>query len=257
MMTMMKPSFARRAAMPLATSALLLTAACGGGGEVKAAEPPRTPTQYVVAVDLSTSLTPTERAGHEALLHALVRELDYGDRLVLLKTHAAGIRDTSTARTVAMPVPRGSQPLQREKDELALARQTADLYVTSLFRTAPVNGSDLFATMHTAGERVREGTGGRKVLVVLSDMLQCTSAVCMERAGGLPDSAWIAGQKRQGLVPALDDVCIAVVGADATTARGVSVREFWRRYFRTAGANFSPTRYVHGASSPAGLRCGS
>ncbi|HEU4882922.1 MAG TPA: hypothetical protein VFT45_11765 [Longimicrobium sp.] len=212
-------------------------------------------TQFVVAVDLSTSLTATERASHEALLHALVAELNYGDRLVLLKTHAAGIRDTSTARMVTMPTPRGTHPLQREKDELELARQTADLYVTSLFKTPPINGSDLFATMHSAGERAREATGGRKVLVVLSDMLQCTTAVCMEQAGGLPDSAWIAGQKQQGLVPQLDGVCVSIVGVDATTAQGVSVREFWRHYFQTAGAEFNPQRYVHSASSPGVLRC--
>lgn len=250
----MNTAFRRRLCAAGIIPVLGLLTACPPS-KATADAPPRTPTQYVVAVDLSTSLTPTERAGHEALLHALVKELDYGDRLVLLKTHAAGIRDTSTARTVSMPVPRGSQPLQREKDELDLARQTADLYVTNLFKTPPVNGSDLFATMHTAGERAREGTSARKVLVVLSDMLQCTRAVCMERAGGLPDSAWIAAQKDQGLVPALDSICVSIVGPDATTAQGVGVRQFWSRWFQAAGARFSPARYVHSASTPAALRC--
>lgn len=256
----MKIDFARFPRSGITIPVLSLLAACGGGtparsAEAVAAEPARTPTQFVVAVDLSTSLTATERASHQALLHALVGELDYGDRLVLLKAHAAGVRDTSTARTVSMPVPRGSRPLQREKDELELARQTADLYVTSLFKTPPVNGSDLFATLHTAGERAREGAEGRSVLVVLSDMLQCAGGVCMERAGGLPDSGWIAAQKEQGLVPSLASVCVAVVGADASTAHGVKVREFWNGYFQTAGASFSPQRYVHSASSPSSLRC--
>lgn len=244
----------RISAAALALAALVSTAACGGDAEANPPPPPP-PTQYVVAVDLSTSLTETERARHQALLRALVKELDYGDRLVLMKAHAAGIRDTSTARTIAMPVPRGAHPLQREKDELDLARQTADLYVTSLFKTAPVNGSDLFATLHSAGERAREGTGARKVLVVLSDMLQCAGEVCMERAGRLPDSAWIAARQAEGLVFGLDDVCVSVVGADASTTRGVNVREFWRRYFHTAGADFNAARYVHSASGPGILRC--
>ncbi|HEX2206094.1 MAG TPA: hypothetical protein VHG93_00310 [Longimicrobium sp.] len=251
--------FSRRTTLLPMVGILMLSAGCGGGagGDLQADTPPRTPTQYVVAVDLSTSLTPTERKAHQDLLHALVRDLDFGDRLVLLKTHAAGIRDTSTARVVTMPVPRGSRPLQRERDELELQRQTADGYVTTFFKAQPVHGTDLFATMHTAGERVREGTGARKVLVVLSDMLQCTRGVCMERPGGLPDSAWISAQKQQGLVPGLEGVCVSIVGADATTAHGVSVREFWRRYFQTAGASFDPARYVHGASTAAALRCAS
>lgn len=244
-----RPGF--RAGLILVAAALMSAAKC----DPEDPPTPRTSTQFVVAVDLSTSLTETERASHQALLRALVKDLDYGDRLVLLKAHAAGIRDTSTARTVTMPTLRGSQPLQREKDELELARQTADLYVASLFKTAPVNGTDLFATMHTAGERAREGTGARKVLVVLSDMLQCTPDVCMERPNGLPDSTWLAGQKQQGLVPALDSICVSVVGPDATTTQGVKVREFWSRYFQTAGASFSANRYVHNASTPAALRC--
>jgi hypothetical protein len=157
-----------------------------------------------------------------------------------------------------MPVPSGAQPLKRERDELELARLTADGYVTTLFKTEPINGTDLFATLHTAGEQAGQGTGsGRKVLVVLSDMLQCArgEGVCMEKQGGLPDSAWIAARQQQGLIPSLEGVCVAVVGADASKAEGVDVREFWRRYFQTAGADFSPARYVHGASGTAVLRC--
>jgi hypothetical protein len=242
---------------PGLTLALVTLATCGGNGgsSEPAVEPARTPTQFVVAVDLSTSLTPTERAHHETLLKALAADLDYGDQLVLVKAHAAGVRDTSTVRTVSMPELGGSRPLQREKDALGLQRQTAEMAVASLFQNAPTHGTDLFATLHSAGERARENNGKRKVLFVLSDMLQCAGGVCMERAEGLRDSAWIAAQKQAGLVPALDRVCVSVVGADASTSHGVKVREFWSDYFGTAGASFSPNRYMHTASSPAVLRC--
>lgn len=251
---MNRSSALRISAAAFTLAALVSTAACGRDAEANPPPPPP-PTQYVVAVDLSTSLTPTERNAHEDLVHALVRELDFGDRLVLLKTHAAGIRDTSTARAVSMPVTQGSRPLQRHRDELEFQRQIADGYVTTLFKTQPVPGTDLFATLHTAGEQIGTGTGARKVLVVLSDMLQCAGDVCMERAGGLPDSAWIAARQAEGLVSGLDDVCVAVVGADDSTAQGVRVRDFWRRYFQAAGADFDPARYVHNASGPGILRC--
>lgn len=250
----------RRPALWMAMAVLTSTASCDGGGSpgpanAGAAPPPPTGTQFVVAVDLSTSLTDSERANHAALLRALVSGLDFGDRLVLLKAHAAGIHDTSTIRTASMPVPRGPKPLRREKDALALARQTADLHVSALFKTPPVIGSDLFATLHTAGERARENPGTRTVLILLSDMLQCAGGVCMETGGAVPDSAWIDARRERGLMPPLDRVCVSVVGADASTEHGVNVRKFWRRYFQAAGASFSEARYVHGASSPAGLRC--
>lgn len=258
-----KTAFRRLRASLTTLPVLVLLAACGGGttpqpGRAETAVPARTPTQYVVAVDLSTSLTPAERANHETLLHALVAGLEYGDQLVLLKAHAAGVKnDTSTVRMMTMPVPRGSKPLQRDKDALALQRQTADLAVTRLFQNAATHGSDLLATMHSAGERTREGGGRRKVLLVLSDMLQCTpGSLCMERVDGIPDSSWIAAQKTASLIPALDSVCVSVVGAVASTTEGVKVREFWEDYFESAGADFSPARYVHSASSPSVLSCG-
>ncbi|WP_420125416.1 hypothetical protein [Longimicrobium sp.] len=254
MMTMFRSS--------LAILALACSVACVDKGQANPPPPPPPPppaaTEYVVAVDMSSSLTPTEREGHEKLLRALVKELSFGDRLVLLPTHAEGIRDASVPRAVSMPIPSGAQPLKREREELELARMTADGYVTTLFKTEPVTGTDLFATLHTAGEQAGQGrAGGHKVLVVLSDMLQCArgGGVCMEHEGGLPDSAWIAARQQRGLIPSLQGVCVAVVGADASKAEGVDVREFWRRYFQSAGADFSPSRYVHNASTPAALRC--
>ena len=252
----------RRPLLPLV--AIVLGGGCGGGDSQKTGAgartvevPARAATQYVVAVDLSTSLTDTERGNHKVLLDALAAGLEFGDRLVLLKAHPAGVKsDTATPRIVTMPSLEGEHPLQSDLDELDMQREAAANAVASLFKTAPLNGTDLFATMHSAGERSRESEGKRNVLLVLSDMLQCTSgSVCMERVDELPDSSWIITQKEQGLVPSLDSVCVSVVGADASTAQGVKVREFWNAYFRAAGARFSPARYVHGASTPTALRC--
>ncbi|HLM67861.1 MAG TPA: hypothetical protein VK358_10050 [Longimicrobium sp.] len=260
-MTMNLAQRVRRPAFWIALLGLTAAWSCadnrpGGTGTTPPPGPPAVaPARFVVAVDLSTSLTAAERASHEALLHALANELDFGDRLVLLQATASGVRNSAPPRPVSVPMPRGQKPLQRDHTARDLARQTADRYVTTLFRSPPSTGTDLFATLHTAGEQVREGGGARTMLVILSDMLQCADGVCMERRDGVPDSAWIAARKAQSLVPSLEGACVTVVGADASTAHGVRVREFWRRYFRAAGASFSPARYMHGATSPATLRC--
>ncbi len=213
--------------------------------------------QYVVAVDLSTSLTPAERGSQERLLEELAASLEFGDRLVLLKAHAAGVRsDTSTVQVVTMPPLAGGEPLQSDVDDREMGRGRAERSVKRLFQAEPTRGTDLLATVHTAGERARGFAAGRTVLVLLSDMLHCADRVCIEPPRPVPDSTWIAARTQAGRMPRLAGMCVVAVGADAATDHGVRVREFWRRYFHAAGADFSEDRYVYGVSDPAVLRCG-
>jgi hypothetical protein len=239
----------------LAVLALTFTSmSCGEDRPLPPSKP--LPAQYVVAVDLSTSLTSPQRANHEALLRSLVSGLDFGDRLVLLKAHAKGVHDTSQVHTLSMPVFNGTQPLTKHKNALALTRGAADRRVRSVFQSEPVNGSDLFATLFTAGQVAMQTDSVRTVLVLLSDMLNCTPDLCIEeRRDTVPGHAWIVARKQAGLVPALDSACVAVVGANASTMHGVRVRDFWQRYFEAAGARLDSTRYVHRATSPGLLRC--
>lgn len=204
---------------------------------------------------MSTSLTPTERGNQQRLLNELAASLGFGDRLVLLKAHAAGVRsDTSTVHVVAMPPVEG-EPLPTHLEELEMGRGRAERAAKRLFETEQTKGTDLLSTLHTAGERARETTGGRTVLVLLSDMLHCADSVCIEPPRKVPDSAWVAARKETRRIPQLSGTCVVAVGADASTDHGGRVREFWRQYFLAAGADFSESRYVYGASSPALLRC--
>ncbi|HEX6909348.1 MAG TPA: hypothetical protein VF142_03085 [Longimicrobium sp.] len=239
----------------IATFALVVLGT-GGTCEQGAPPPPRAPIQFVVAVDMSTSLTPAERGNQQRLLKELAASLDFGDRLVLLKAHAAGVRsDTSTVHVVAMPAVKG-EPLRSQAEELEMGRGRAERAAKRMFQTEQAKGTDLLSTLYTAGERARETTGARTVLVLLSDMLHCADSICMEPPGEVPDSTWVAARTEAGRMPGLDGICIVTVGADVSTDHGVRVREFWRRYFRATGADFSESRYVHGASSAAMLRCG-
>jgi len=214
------------------------------------------PTQFIVAVDLSTSMDSMARATHEKVLHALVDSLGFGDRLVLLTVHEKGVKSGAAMKSVAAPVLTGSKPTTGKKHALRLTRQTANLYVSTLFKGDPVVGSDILATLHTAANLAAgSASGSRTELLILSDMLHCAAPVCMDPPKAVPDSSWIEARKQQGLIRPLDHVCVSIVGADDSTLEGVRVRDFWRLYFQAAGADFSPTRYVHTAPPTGIARC--
>jgi len=79
--------------------------------------------------------------------------------------------------------------------------------------------------------------------VVLSDMLHSTPDLDMQRRGGVKDAAWIEQQRKLGLIPDLRGVCIAAIGAEIVTPRGVAVQKFWTAYFTAAGAQFRAENY--------------
>jgi hypothetical protein len=89
----------------------------------------------------------------------------------------------------------------------------------------------------------------------MSDMLQSTPDVDMEKAGGVPPRAWITEREAQRRLPDLHDACIVIAGAEVSTPRGARVRQFWEDYFRATGAHLPQENYRTLISDPAELRC--
>ena len=103
--------------------------------------------------------------------------------------------------------------------------------------------TDLLSTLFQVRDYVLEA-GGRQVdLFVLSDMIQDAATMHFTRIRDIPTDDWIAAQAKKGLVPDLQQVCVTVVGADASTAAGVARRAFWQKYFMAAGAELATDRY--------------
>ena len=100
----------------------------------------------------------------------------------------------------------------------------------------------MLTTLYRAADYAKAANGRRTTLLLLSDMLNATRELNMERAGGVPDSAWIAARVGEGRVPDLRGVCVVVVGADVRTGTGVAVRRFWEGYLRAAGAEVAEYR---------------
>jgi hypothetical protein len=102
---------------------------------------------------------------------------------------------------------------------------------------------------------VRDAGSRPTQLVLLSDMLQSAHGVEMSRADGVPPAGWVESQAASGLLPRLDGSCVTVVGADATSANGVAVRDFWKKYLEASGASLPEANYRLIATGEAALGC--
>jgi hypothetical protein len=80
---------------------------------------------------------------------------------------------------------------------------------------------------------------GKKTLVVLSDMIECSSELNFEKDELTPEYVERAMQKlrAKGRLPNLQNVDVWIVGAYATnTERYFAVQSFWNRFIRETGA---------------------
>lgn len=231
-------------ALPLAA----LVGACGGDASAGSATSlPAVPRQLIVALDLSGSQSEAKRADAQRVLAAIIDDLDYGDQIVLLQVHQRSAAEDEAVRWHdTVPRPRHGQPTTLDRERLEAVQSAARRVAARIFaneRAGRIATTDLFSTLHVAGEFMRDADGRRTSVVLLSDMLQSANGIDMERASGVPAASWLARQKEAGLVPALPNACVAVVGADATSQQGVAVKRFWREYLSAAGAELRDENY--------------
>jgi hypothetical protein len=225
-----------------------LIGACGGGGAASSGGgEARAPRQVIVVVDLSGSQTPEMLTKGKALLGQVIDGLSYGDQIVIIEMLQHSPREA--ARVWADSIPRLADPTfvsSRDQNRLDGVRQGAHSVASQFFDTATAGKAahtDIFSTLHVAAEFVRDAGGRQPVLILLSDMLQSANGVEMEWLRQMPPPGWISVQRQGGLLPRLNGVCVTVVGADATTAAGVAVRDFWREYFTAAGTALEEKNY--------------
>ncbi|MGH7480994.1 MAG: hypothetical protein ACRELV_02485 [Longimicrobiales bacterium] len=234
------------------------SAASGASGQLGGQEVRAVPRTVVAVIDFSGSLTSHAVAEARGYLEKVVKDLGYGDRLVLLEMYRTGSQDSVGRFVRDMPEPvRAGAVTSYDRRELEAARRGV-LNVLPIFfdpelvRTVPT--TDLFTTMHIAAEHLRDAGDGRKELVVLSDMLQSTRHFEFEGARRMPAEGWVASQAQSNLLPSLEGACVVVIGADPTTPDGQRVRRFWAEYFRATGARLDAGDYRVRAPTDV-LRC--
>lgn len=221
---------------------------------------PNAPThQYIIGIDNSASRTPTQLQEARALMQGVIGRLQNGDRLVLVETYQVG---TDAARQYFDSVPSARNPGHPTGAELKKAmqfRSSANLLASRYVdpkHSMHVMTTDLLTTLQRAADYAKGSGGRRTTVVLLSDMLNSTGELDMEKPGGVPDSGWIEARKVQHRIPDLKGVCVFAIGADVRSARGSAVRRFWRQYLHSAGATYDDsTNYRNMVADPAEVRC--
>lgn len=238
---------------------LVLTTGCSNDNAAGNTPPP-VAWQYVLLLDLSGSQTAAKREAAQHAVSEVLARLGPGDRVVLMQVHQGSASEDGAVRWAdTVPHMLGREPTTLDRERAEQVRRAARSVAENIFAQGTAGRlptTDLFSSLHVAGEYVRDAGGRRSTLVILSDMLQSANGIDMERAGGVPTESWIARQQAAGLLPRLRGACVAVIGADATSAAGVQVRRFWQAYFDAAGARLAEDDYrliATGGAAPACL----
>jgi hypothetical protein len=214
--------------------------------------------QYIVGIDISGSRTPSQLQEERLVIEGLIMRMNPGDRIVLIETYRSGV-DSAGQWQDSIPAQRIPGTMTgRDRRNLNQFRVVATQMASTFFdlgASKKVMSTDLFHTLYRAADYSKAANGRRTTVVLLSDMLQSTGDVDMEKRGGVPADSWTEALRADGRLPDLRNVCVFVVGADATTSKGSQVRRFWQRYFVASGATFRPENYRNMVADPAEIRC--
>lgn len=200
------------------------------------------PRLLVVFTDMSASIPANERALYEAYMDTIISTLQSGDRLVVAKiSDGTMIRFSPIfARTLPQYSFWMDNPLthKRQLDKIRTeVRQKTSKALKSSERSPR---TEIIMSFLVSEEEFRNWTG-RKRLVLLSDMLECSTDLNFEvQPLNLTPPVIEAAIQRlrdKNRIPRLDSVSVWVAGATAQNSDDfLAVKAFWERYIRETGA---------------------
>ena len=240
----------------LIASAFAFTAA--GCGDAVGGEAADRGHSYIVGIDISGSRTKAELDESKQLLDALIGNLEAGDRLTLIEVYQGG-REPARQWSSSIKAPRNPGKLtasdrRRVDDFKNIARMQSAILFDSA-RAKEIQSTDILGTLYRAADYAKASRNRGTTLLLLSDMMNETPDVQMTSTGGIPRDAWIRHLASAKRIPQLNGVCVVVVGADVSSARGAAIREFWNDYFEAAGTRVSPDNYRNMISDPSEVSC--
>jgi hypothetical protein len=198
------------------------------------------PRTVIIFVDLSLSSLP-ERENYKRYIEKVASKLAPGDRVAVGKIIDLTIADFVPIADVAIPA------FNFWTDNRTLHKKLVDEITSQLFANidsvldsrGKIERSEIINAFLISEQFLRKKSG-RKSLIILSDMLECSSEYNFEREELTNDYVEKAIQslRYKGRIPRLDHVEVWVAGAFAkTTEKYFAVQTFWNRYIRETGAD--------------------
>ena len=213
---------------------------------------------YIVGIDISGSRTKAELDESKQLLDALINRLDAGDRLTLIEVYQGG-RQPARQWSGNIKAPRNPGKLtgsdkRRVDDFRNIARMQSSILFDSA-RAKEIQATDIFGTISRAADYAKASRDRGTTLLLLSDMINETPDVRMVNQQDIPRDQWIQRLAAAKRIPQLNGVCVVVVGADVSSARGAAIRDFWDKYFQAAGTRVEADNYRNMISDPSEVAC--
>ena len=229
------------------------------GPHAVAAAPARG-TSILVFVDFSGSIRGPERAAYRLELEReILPALRPGDRILVAPIHDRTLTGFRALAEATLPEPprfngwfdnrlEYNRRVRSTEKALLDAREQLTHDVADAF-SRPLSSAytDIFSSLIMA-EKIFSGDARRKVLVLMSDMIEDNPPYKFDAMSWRPGTAEtllidLAAKQR---LPDLTGVCVYVSGASARTAQlHQDIAAFWQAYFRRAGADLDPSRYAH------------
>ena len=245
--------------MKLMTLALVAASLLTGCDAAVGGESPTAAHFYIVGIDISGSRTRSELDESKKLLDGVIDRLQAGDHLTLIEVYQGG-REPARQWSDSIRAPKKSGQLtasekRRLDDFKGIARMQTSILFDSV-RARAIQSTDIFGTLSRAADYARASRNrGTTTLLLLSDMMNETPDVTMTSRQEIPGNTWIRRRADANRIPRLGGVCVVVVGADVSSARGAAIRSFWDRYFEAAGTRVAPDNYRNMISDPAEVAC--
>lgn len=202
--------------------------------------------RFLVAIDRSASLTNQQQRDVRDFMSALGQSITYGDEVMVVAIMQEGTDSIREWKGLVAHPKRPESPSASDKRALESVRRSLASVATIFTDSAgmgAVRTTDILQTLSRLSNYVRASDRRPVQLILLSDMLNYSSALKMERVDQIPDVAWVERRRGDGLLPELPGVCVAAVGAEVGTPRGVKSRSFWMEYFTAAGATLRADNY--------------
>jgi len=217
-------------------------------------------TDYVVFLDLSQSIRSDDRAlMKRALTDQIVPTLEAGDRLLIASITdrtLTGFHPLVDETLPSMPAFSGwtDNLLKHKKQVKEVETQVPRIkerinkeIVTILDQHQGSMQTDIFSSLLLT-EKLFHNESRRKVLVLMSDMIEDYAPYRFEKVAWTPDATGniLHGLEKDDMIPNLSGVCVYVAGASANSpAQAEQISAFWQAYFKRARADMDMSRYAH------------